>query len=285
MDYSVFRFDGKQKYDKHSVTPGDTHGIEDKEDGRKRLAKNREKIDALQSALYAEGKQALLVIFQAMDAAGKDGTIRHVFSGTNPQGIVVSSFKQPSDDALARDYLWRIHAAVPRRGMIGVFNRSHYEDVLVGRVLNLPAIQPLPERTLHDIWDRRYRQIRDFERHLHENGTTIVKFYLHLSPEEQKERFLARAKDPAKNWKFSQGDVDTSAQWDEYMRAYEKAINETAAEHAPWYVVPADHKWYTRAVVSQIVLDALRDMHPQYPKPNEEEHAEIVTYREEAGES
>lgn len=280
MNYQPYLFNGKQKYKVGEVKPDDAHGVKKKE-GQARLARNREKIGEMQDALYAEGRQSLLVIFQAMDAAGKDGTIEHVFTGVNPQGIAVTSFKQPSGEELAHDYLWRVHAQAPRRGQIGVFNRSHYEDVLVGKVLDLPQAQELPSFVLEDIWKRRYRQIRDFERHLYENGTTIVKIYLHLSQEEQTKRFLDRAKDETKNWKFSQGDIVTSESWDQYMEAYEEAINATAVANAPWYVVPADQKWYARAVVSEIVLDTLKEMHPVYPIATEEQREQMGVFREE----
>lgn len=280
MDYRAYRFDGDHRYRQDSVKSDDRRAVDNKKKGRERLLENRTAISDLQNALFAEGKQSLLVIFQAMDAAGKDGTIRHIFTGVNPQGVVVTSFKQPSELELSRDYLWRVHMAVPRRGYIGIFNRSHYEDVLVGKVLDLPKTQLLPDHARKDIWEKRYRQIRDFERMLHENGTAILKFYLHLSREEQAERFLARAEDKTKNWKFSQGDLATSEYWEEYMHAYEDAINETASQHAPWFVVPADRKWYTRAVVSQIILDTLRHMDPQYPKASKQQRQAMETYQE-----
>lgn len=279
MNTAIYRFDGEKPYKTGTVAPGDTRLMDDKDRAKKRLYKNRQAIAALQTALYAEGEQSLLVILQAMDAAGKDGTIRHVFTGVNPQGVQVTGFKQPSGAELARDFLWRVHQAVPPRGYIGIFNRSHYEDVLAGRVLDLPTREAMPAYAREDIWKRRYRQISDFERMLHENGTTVVKLYLNLSRQEQTRRFLARAKDPAKRWKFSQGDLDTSGQWDAYMDAYEQAINGTAAAHAPWYVLPADHKWYTRMVVSEIVLEALRKMAPRYPKASAEQLDEIAAFR------
>lgn len=280
MDYSAYTFTGDRKFEEKSVNPGDAGAIKDKKAGKARLAKNRERISTYQEALYAEGKQALLVIFQAMDAGGKDGTIKHVLTGINPQGVHVASFKQPSALALSHDYLWRIHRETPARGMIGVFNRSHYEDVLAGKVLDLPKGQALPERALEDIWQRRYRQIRDFERHLYENGTTVIKFFLHVSREEQTKRFLARLDDPSKLWKFSPGDVETSGHWDQYMDAYRDAIRETAAPHAPWYVIPADHKWYTRAMVSEIILDTLRAMDPEYPQVEREHLRQMADYRQ-----
>lgn len=279
MDTSKYLFDGERNYKTGKIDPADKPGGKDKAWGAARLAQNRQKISALQNALYAEARQSLLVVIQAMDAAGKDGTIQHVFTGVNPQGIAVTSFKQPSGEELAHDYLWRVHKAAPRRGMIGVFNRSHYEDVLISRVLNLPAAQNLTKREKKDTWNRRYRQIRDFERHLYENGTTVLKFYLHLSRDEQNRRFLARLDEADKNWKFSKADLKTSEHWKQYMGAFEQAINETAAPHAPWYVVPADHKWYTRLVVSQVVLDALEKMAPAYPEIGKDQKAEIEECR------
>lgn len=279
MNVGKYRFDGGKKYTLGSVGTDEFHGVKNKAEGQKRLAENQEKIAHLQERLYSEGTQSLLVVLQAMDAAGKDGTINHVFSGITPEGVRVSSFKQPSAAELARDYLWRVHQQVPPRGSIGVFNRSHYEDVLIGRVLDLPKGQKLPRRALKDTWKTRYRQIRDFEQYLYENGTTIVKIYLNLSKKEQAERFIARLDDPAKNWKFSLGDLDTAALWDDYMKAYREAINQTAAPHAPWYVVPADRKWYARLVVSQIVLDALEEMKPAIPKLTDKQKQELAEGR------
>lgn len=281
MDFTKrYGFDGSEPFHMEDIAPDERPEMK-KAEGKQRLLDNRLEISTIQEALYAEGRQSLLIIFQAMDAAGKDGTIRHVFTGVNPQGVRVNSFKQPSTLELSHDYLWRVHSRAPRRGMVGIFNRSHYEDVLVSRVLDLPAQQGLMPRELADVWKKRYRQIRDFERHLYENGTTILKFYLHLSKEEQTARFLARAEDETKNWKFSEGDLRTSERWDAYMQAYEKAIDETAAPHAPWFVVPADRKWYARAVVSEIVLDALKGMAPEYPKAGEAALAEMAAFRRE----
>lgn len=279
MNYSGYIFDGEKKYKRDAVDPGATDGLSGKREAIRRLTENREKINVLQQALYAEDTRSLLVVFQAMDAAGKDGTIRHVFTGVNPEGIHGASFRQPSERELDRDFLWRIHREVPARGMIGIFNRSHYEDVLVAKVLDLPERQKLPKSTLKNIWKNRYRQIREFEQMLSENGVTILKFYLCLSKQEQTARFLSRMNEPDKNWKFSEGDLQTSESWDSYMRAYEAAINETATPYAPWCVIPADHKWYTRAVVSEIILDTLRKMKPAFPKASEEQLLEMEGYR------
>ena len=211
----------------------------------------------LQNRLWAEGKRSLLVVLQAMDAGGKDGTIRKVFTGVNPQGVAVSSFKQPSEEELRHDYLWRVHCRVPAHGEIGIFNRSHYEDVLIVRVDGLVE---------EPVWRRRYGQIREFEDLLVENGTTIVKVMLHISPEEQKERFQARLDEPDKRWKFSAGDLAVRAKWDQYRDAYQDAIGETSTEVAPWYVVPADRKWYRDWAVLQILIETLEDLDPQYPE-------------------
>jgi PPK2 family polyphosphate:nucleotide phosphotransferase len=223
------------------------------------------RLQDLQEVLWAEGKHALLIILQAMDAGGKDGTIKHVFRGVNPQGCQVTSFKVPTKEELDHDYLWRIHKAVPGRGQIGIFNRSHYEDVLVVRVDNL-----VPE----EVWRQRYEQINYFEKHLADTGTTILKFYLHISREEQKERFEARLNDPTKGWKFSTDDVEKRRRWDDYMQAYEEALSRCSTPWAPWYVIPADHKWYRNLLVSQIIVQALEKLDMRYP-PLQEDPAEI----------
>ena len=215
-------------------------------------------LSALQDRLYAESRQALLVVLQAMDAGGKDGTVKHVFRGVNPQGVRVTSFKAPTEEELAHDFLWRVHAAAPRRGFIAIFNRSHYEDVLVARVHDL-----VPE----PVWRRRYRHIDHFEALLADADVRIVKIFLHISREEQAERLRARLEDPAKRWKFRPEDLAERARWDDYMAAYEEAIARTSTEHAPWYVVPADHKWFRNWAVSRIVIEALEAMDPRYPEP------------------
>jgi PPK2 family polyphosphate:nucleotide phosphotransferase len=218
------------------------------------------RLEALQELLFAEGKHKVLVVLQAMDAGGKDGTIRHVFDRVNPQGVKVASFKKPTEFELAHDYLWRVHRHTPASGQITIFNRSHYEDVLVVRVLGL-----VPEER----WRRRYQHIREFEKLLADEGTTILKFYLHISKDEQKERLQARIDDPEKNWKFDSGDLKQRALWDEYMTAFEVAMAETSTEHAPWYVIPADNKWYRNLVISQIMVDTLEGLHMEYPPPEE----------------
>ena len=238
--------------------PGYTAGFQSKKDVAKELGRNRERLRELQGVLWAEGKHALLIVLQAMDAGGKDGTIRHVFRGVNPQGCSVTSFKAPTPEELAHDYLWRIHKAAPRKGYIGIFNRSHYEDVLVVRVHNL-----VPE----SVWRKRYEQINHFEKLLAESGVTILKFFLHISREEQKSRFEARLQNPAKNWKFSMGDMAERAYWDEYMRAFEEALSRCSTPWAPWYVIPADHKWFRNLTVSRIIVEALEKLDMHYPPP------------------
>ena len=235
---------------------------------RSLLAEHVEKLAQRQDLLYASDRHALLLIFQAMDAAGKDGVIKHVMSGINPQGCQVFSFKQPSATELDHDFLWRTTACLPERGRIGIFNRSYYEEVLIVRVHpQILHAQRLPDdvRSDRDIWKKRYQSILDLERHLHRNGTRIVKFFLHVSKEEQRKRFLARIDDPSKNWKFSAGDISERALWKDYMRAYEECLEATSTSRAPWYVVPADDKPNARLIVSQIVLDTMKAMKMRYP--------------------
>lgn len=227
----------------------------------------RDELIELQQRLYAEDKHSLLVVFQAMDAGGKDGTIRNVFKGVNPQGVQVTSFKAPTSAERAHDFLWRVHQAVPGRGKIGVFNRSHYEDVLVVRVDSL-----VPEA----VWRSRYEQINHFEKLLVESGTTILKFYLHISKEEQKERFQARVDDPAKHWKFSFDDLEKRKQWADYMVAYEAMLNQTSTVWAPWYVIPADQKWYRNLAVVRAIVQALRGLNPQYPNAEKDVSSVVI---------
>lgn len=237
----------------------------------------------LQDKLYAEGTEGVLVMIQAMDAAGKDSTIRRVMSGLNPQGVHVASFKAPSHEELSHDYLWRAFRQLPARGMIALFNRSYYEDVLVARVHHLERGYKMPKRCTDDgadkFYERRYRQIRDFEEYLWEEGFRVVKIFLNESLDEQKERFLERIDNPAKNWKFSSADLEERALWPQYMDAYERAINATATKHAPWYVIPADQKWYARYLVSQAVRKTLEDVDPRYPKMPDEQKTLLADCR------
>lgn len=232
----------------------------DKKAGRAATKALNKQLESLQELLYAEGKQKVLVVLQAMDTGGKDGTIRHVFDGVNPQGVKVASFKKPTPEELAHDYLWRVHKHTPGRGEIVIFNRSHYEDVLVVRVHNL-----VPEEE----WQRRYEQIKDFERMLAEEGTTILKFYLHINKEEQKERLQARLDEPEKRWKFAKGDLAERARWADYQAAYEAVLSRTSTEHAPWYVIPANRKWYRNLVISTILVDTLQGLDMRFPAAEE----------------
>lgn len=251
----------------------------DKKQAVKDLEKNVARLRELQDVLYAQDKHTLLLVFQAMDAAGKDGAIEHVMSGVNPQGCHVVSFKQPSSEELDHDFLWRCQKNLPGRGMIGIFNRSHYEEVLVVRVHpEYLQYQQLPEETLSDkdIWKKRFKHIRDWEQHLSENGTYVIKFFLNVSKDEQKARFLSRIDEEDKNWKFSMGDVKERGHWDDYMKCYKEAIEETSTERSPWYIIPADKKWFTRLAVSEIVVKKLESMDLKYPVLTEEHKAELL---------
>jgi len=246
------------------------------------LAEHVDKLSALQQLHYASSRYALLIIFQGMDAAGKDGAIRHVMSGVNPQGCEVSGFKQPSAEELKHDFLWRTTCRLPERGRIGIFNRSYYEEVLVVRVHPEVLLgQGLPEelRDRKDIWEERYRSITDLEGHLHRNGTRTVKVFLHLSKAEQRRRFLERIDDPGKNWKFSAADIHERKYWKRYMQAFEQCLTATSTHHSPWYVVPADDKDNARLVVSQIVLDSLDGLKMAYPKTTAKREAELKAIR------
>lgn len=272
---------------KHSVSDFDssfTDGLS-KQDAKAQLAKDVEKLSELQSMLYAQDRYSVLIIFQAMDAAGKDGTIKHVMSGINPQGCQVYSFKQPSTEELDHDYLWRISRCLPERGRIGIFNRSHYEDVLIAKVHpeivlsnKLPGIENSRDINA-DFWKRRYRQINDFERYLTENGTVILKFFLNVSKAEQKKRFTERLNDPSKNWKFSAADIKEREFWDDYMKAYTDVLSKTSTKIAPWYVIPADNKWFMRYAVGRIVCDRMSQLDLHYPKLSGEELAKLEEYK------
>lgn len=247
-----------------------------KQDAKEQLAKDIEKLSELQSMLYAQDRYSILIIFQAMDAAGKDGTIKHVMSGINPQGCQVYSFKQPSAEELDHDYLWRINRSLPERGRIGIFNRSHYEDVLIAKVHpeiilfnKLPGVETINDID-PDFWKRRYRQINDFERYLTENGTIVLKFFLNVSKTEQKKRFMERLDDASKNWKFSSADIKERQFWEDYMNAYADVLTETSTELAPWYVIPADNKWFMRYAVGRIICDRMQQLDLHYPKLSKE---------------
>jgi len=263
--------------------PGYTADFVQKEDADEALRDGVAALAEYQARLAAQDTYALLVIFQAMDAAGKDGTIRHVMSGVNPQGVEVTSFKIPSAEEMDHDYLWRAAKRLPARGMIGIFNRSYYEEVLVVRVHpGILAGQKLPPKAkAKDVWNRRFREINDWERYLVDNGTRIVKLFLNVSKEEQKERFLARIEEPESNWKFAAGDVRERQYWDAYQDAFAGMLSHTSTEHAPWHVIPADRKWFMRVAAGAVILDALMEIDPKYPVIGDEARAEMLKARDE----
>src|SRR5712675_2031683 len=275
-----FRIANGEKFTFKDFDPGETLGLksEDRPRAKEALEIGIGALSELQDMLYAQDKWGLLLIFQAMDAAGKDGAIKHVMSGVNPQGCQVYSFKSPSNEDLDHDYLWRCMKYLPNRGHIGIFNRSYYEEVLVVRVHpEFLAKQKLPPKLVgKQIWEERFEDIRNFERYLARNGVVVRKFFLHVSKKEQKRRFLERIDDPLKNWKFSSNDAAERDFWDDYMEAYEEMIQETATKDAPWYVVPADNKWFTRVIVGAAVIDALVDLDLAYPKVGQEQLAELA---------
>jgi len=247
-----------------------------------RLEEHVKALRKLQPKLYADNRRALLIIFQAMDAAGKDGAIKHIMSGVNPQGVTVTSFRHPGPDVLAHDFLWNATRMLPERGRIGIFNRSYYEEVLIVRVHpELLSAESLPEEALkdHSLWHRRFRSIRGLERHLDTNGTRIVKFFLHISKDEQRKRFLARLDEPEKNWKFSDADVEERNYWGDYMKAYDDCLANTSTKHAPWFVIPADDKQNARLIISHIIIDILDDMAIDYPKVDAKRQKALRAYR------
>ncbi|BAU14392.1 polyphosphate:nucleotide phosphotransferase, PPK2 family [Leptolyngbya sp. NIES-3755] len=278
MKHDRFIVPPNQKIKLKDYDPAYTNGLKDKVAAQAELQAGVQKLAKYQDILYAHDSYSLLILFQAMDAAGKDSTIKHVMSGVNPQGCQVFSFKSPSSEDLDHDYLWRSHKALPERGRIGIFNRSYYEEVLVVRVHpELLVKQKLPREALgKDIWKTRYRQINDFEKYLVDNGTMILKFFLNVSKEQQKKRFLDRIDQPDKNWKFSASDAKERQHWDEYMSAYEEMFSHTSTEHAPWYIIPADHKWFTRLVVSDIIVSKLKSMNLAYPEVSEQHRLELL---------
>ncbi len=258
-----------------------TGDFKEKRDAAEELKKDTDRMAELQDVLYAHDSYSLLLIFQAMDAAGKDSTIKHVMSGINPQGCQVFSFKAPSAEELDHDYMWRSTQRLPERGRIGIFNRSYYEEVLVARVH--PEIlqrQKHPGKAKgNEIWKQRFREINNFEHYLVDNGIVVLKFFLNVSKEEQRKRFLARIDTPEKNWKFSKNDVHERKFWDDYMHAFEDAFNHTSTEHAPWHIIPADHKWFARLVVAKVIVQTLERLDIHYPTPTEEHLAELIDAR------
>ena len=275
-----YKYDGAGAFKIREFDTNETGEFKSREEALDAFVNNLKKIHKLQQALYAERKEGVVFIFQAMDAAGKDGVIRTVFSTLTPHGVKEFCFKVPSAEELSHDFLWRFWSALPAKGHISIFNRSYYESVLVEKVHNLWQSQPLPDRCKSDnIMEQRYEQINEFEKYLYSTGTRVVKIFLNVSKEEQARRFVARVDTPRKNWKLSVNDIKERKYWNDYMDAFELAINNTAKRRAPWFVVPADHKWYARYLVSEIVLDTLRSMKPQYPVVEDDEYEELCQIR------
>ena len=282
MAFKKYVYDGTKKFMIAKSSTDETSLCKDRKDAEAKMQANAEEIDKLQEKLYAEKKEGVIFLFQAMDAAGKDGTIRAVLSSLSPHGVHEVAFKAPSSDELAHDYLWRVASKTPAKGEIAIFNRSHYEDVLIGKVKKLYESQANARRIdLDRVIVNRYEDIRNFEEYLYRNNVRTVKIFLHVSKEEQAKRFLSRIEEPEKNWKFSGSDYDERAYWDAYQDAFECAINATSTKHCPWYVVPADHKWYMRYVVSEIILATLKEMDPRFPEVTKERLATFATYKEE----
>ena len=284
MTLEDYLYDGSRRLDMSAAptTAGDAR--EQKSELNRRMEHNLERAAILQEELYASGEEGLVVVIQARDAAGKDSLIKKVFSALNPAALEVHSFKAPNSTELSHDYLWRIHCALPPRGKIGVFNRSQYEDVLVVKVHHLEQSYHIPQRCItEDFFEKRYEQLRNWEKYLYENGYRMIKLFLNVSQEMQKERFMERIKRNEKHWKLSTNDMKERADWDSYDRAYEDCINATGTPYAPWYVLPADNKWYTRYLVSEILVKTLEEMHPSYPELAPEEAARIPQVMEELG--
>ena len=274
--------DGK-KFKLSDFNPADTWKLKSKEDAHGWLEQGVARLSELQSLLYAQNKWAVLLIFQAMDAAGKDGTIKHVMSGVNPQGCQVFSFKVPSEEDLNHDFLWRTFKCLPERGRIGIFNRSYYEEVLVVRVHpELLRRQKLPPKLItDDIWSERFQDIKALERYLSRNGVLIRKFFLNVSKKEQKQRLLSRLEEPDKNWKFSTADLEERKRWRDYQEAYEEMIRHTATEEAPWYVIPADHKWFSRLAVAEAIVESLESLQLRFPEVDRAKKKELASIRKE----
>ena len=277
-----YRITKGEKFRLKDCDPADTNGVKSKQHAEHILESRVGLLSDMQEKLYAQDRWALLLIFQAMDAAGKDGAIKHVMSGVNPQGCDVHAFKAPSNEELDHEYFWRAHKCIPSRGKIGIFNRSYYEEVLVVRVhRTFLRVEKLPDHLItKHIWDERYEDINAFERYLTHNGVIIRKFFLHVSKEEQKRRFLERLEDPKKNWKFSMADVQERGFWKDYQEAYEEMIQHTATKHAPWYVIPADNKWFTRLAVASAIIETLDELDLAFPKVDEAKKKELQAVRE-----
>lgn len=279
MKYQDFKIEEGAKVRLDNFDPHFTGHYQNKEEAATDLRQIVERIGKLQEIMYAEDVHALLLIFQAMDAAGKDSTIKHVLTGVNPQGVEVTPFKPPTEQEYDHDYLWRASKALPPRGKIGVFSRSYYEEVLVVRVHpEILQAQRLPDKTKNNkrIWAQRFEEIRNFESYLTSNGIHVLKFFINISKDEQKKQLMERVEDPSKHWKFSFGDIDERAKWNEYMHAYEEAIGKTSTANAPWYIVPGNHRWFTRATVAQIIADKLESLDLKYPTVTEKQNQEIA---------
>ena len=282
MSFKKYCYDGSHSFVISKCATDETSLCGDRKEAEAKMEANNELIDELQAKLYSEKKEGVIFLFQAMDAAGKDGTIRAVLTCLSPHGVHEAAFKAPSSDELAHDFLWRIAAQVPAKGEIAIFNRSQYEDVLIGKVKELYRTQANARRIdLDKVIEYRYEDIKNFEEYLYRNNVRTVKIFLHVSKDEQARRFLSRIEEPEKNWKFSGSDYEERAYWEAYQDAFESAINATSTKHCPWYVVPADHKWYMRYVVSEIILATLKDMDPRYPEVTEERLATFAGYKEE----
>lgn len=280
MDVAQVKYDGTKKFEIKKVKTNYSDKEYSKEELQFLLEKNIEKIAEYQSKMYAQGKYGVLVIIQAMDAAGKDGAIKHVMTGLNPQGIHVISFKQPSSEELSHDYLWKAHKNIPERGQIGIFNRSYYEELLVVRVHNLLANEKIPQKFIDaDIWEKRYSQIKNFEKYLYDNGIVPIKLFLNVSKDEQKRRLLERINDESKNWKFSEADLKEREYWEDYQKCYNEIIEKTSTKDAPWYVVPADNKKVARFIISQIFEKTLKDLKLEYPTLSEEQTKLLNEYK------
>ncbi|MGD0907319.1 MAG: polyphosphate kinase 2 family protein [Candidatus Acidiferrales bacterium] len=276
-----FRVEDGARFRLKDFDPADTLDLKSKEQAQATLERGIERLAALQEMLYAQDRWAILLILQAMDAAGKDSTIKHVMSGVNPQGCQVTSFKAPSAEDLDHDYMWRCMRVLPERGKIGIFNRSYYEEVLVVRVHpEMLANEKIPRSLVsHKLWQQRFEDINAHERYLSRNGILVLKFFLNVSKKEQKDRFLKRLDEPEKNWKFSENDVLEREHWDKYMKAYEEMIRYTSTKQAPWYVVPADHKWFTRVAVAEAIIDALEGLDLSFPKIDSEKRKDVKNAR------
>jgi PPK2 family polyphosphate:nucleotide phosphotransferase len=281
MNIKDYRFDGSKPFIVKEFNTKQEGKFKNRSEAEELRDDHINDLQILQEKLYAQGKEGVLIIFQAMDAAGKDGAVKYVMSGVNPAGVSVHNFKVPSSEELSHDYLWRAMKVAPSRGMITIFNRSYYEDVLVVKVHNLHKKTSLPERVItNNIFNDRYEQIKNYEKHLHENGFRVIKIFLNISKEEQKKQFIQRLDDPSKHWKFSDGDIVERGYWDQYMNAYEDAINATATQDCPWYVVPSDKKWFARALIAEIVVSTLESINPQYPDVSEERKQKLKEFKD-----